>query len=178
MSNTYRGLTRIAWGYVFLHFNFNLGNLNVLPNWVGYLLFFSAIELLGDQLRDLTLLKPFCILLGAGELADWLAVLATGQTLVEQFFLLNMLLLCIGIYFNFQMLTDLAMLAESAGKSGYGLRLCRNGEVVAVTLAALPVPWSDLDVVGLVAVVMLVVLVVIVTLCILVQLFQLRNQFS
>lgn len=74
MSSTYRGLTKIAWGYVFLHLNLNLGTLNVLPNWVGYLLFFSAITLLGDQLRDLTLLKPFCILLGARELADWLAV--------------------------------------------------------------------------------------------------------
>ena len=43
MSSTYRGLTKIAWGYVFLHLNLNLGTLNVLPNWVGYLLFFSAI---------------------------------------------------------------------------------------------------------------------------------------
>lgn len=78
MSSTYRGLTRIAWGYVFLHLNLNLGTLNILPNWVGYLLFFSAIILLGDQLRDLTLLKSFCILLGVGELADWLTVLFTG----------------------------------------------------------------------------------------------------
>lgn len=78
MNNIYRGLTKTIWGYVFLHLNVNLGTLNVLPNWVGYLLFFSAIILLGEQLRDLTLLKPFCILLGVGELVDWLTVLFTG----------------------------------------------------------------------------------------------------
>ena len=115
MSSTYRGLTKIAWGYVFLHLNFNLNTLNLLPNWVGYLLFFSAIVLLGDQLRDLTLLKPFCILLGARELADWLAMFATGQTLMGQFFLLDALLTCIGLYFHFQLLTDLAILAGRTG---------------------------------------------------------------
>lgn len=78
MNNIYRGLTKTIWGYVFLHLNVNLGTLNVLPDWVGYLLFFSAIILLGEQLRDLTLLKPFCILLGVRELVDWLTVLFTG----------------------------------------------------------------------------------------------------
>ena len=28
----YRGLSKVAWGYVFLTFNLNLGTLNVLPN--------------------------------------------------------------------------------------------------------------------------------------------------
>ena len=117
MSDTYRALTKIAWGYVFLHLNFNLNTLNILPNWVAYLLFFAAIALLGDQLRDLALLKPFCILLGTKELADWLAVLLTGETLVARFFLLDALLTCVGLYFHFQLLTDLAILAEGDRKS-------------------------------------------------------------
>ena len=29
---------QIAWGYVLLHFNINLGTFNMLPNWLGYLL--------------------------------------------------------------------------------------------------------------------------------------------
>lgn len=78
MSSTYRGLTKIAWGYVFLHLNLNLGTLNVLPNWVGYLLFFSAIILLGDQLRDLPLPWEDWDTLGTlilmGVLVVWLIV--------------------------------------------------------------------------------------------------------
>lgn len=178
MSSTYRGLTKIAWGYVFLHLNFNLGTLNILPNWVGYLLFFSAIALLGDQLRDLTLLKPFCILLGAEELADWLAVLGTGQTLVAQFFLLDALFTCIGLYFHFQLLTDLALLAEGAGESGGGLRTCRNVDAVLRTLMCLPLPWADWDTLGTLLLMSVLVVWIIVMFCIIWQLFRLRKQFA
>ncbi|OUQ56378.1 hypothetical protein B5E56_12925 [Flavonifractor sp. An112] len=178
MSSTYRGLTKIAWGYVFLHLNLNLGTLNVLPNWVGYLLFFFAITLLGDQLRDLTLLKPFCILLGARELADWLAVFATGQTLMGQFFLLNALLTCIGLYFHFQMLTDLALLAEAAGESGGGLRTCRNVDAVLRTLMFLPLPWEEWDTLGTLILMGVLVVWIIVMFCIIWQLFRLRKKFA
>ncbi len=178
MSSTYRGLTKIAWGYVFLHLNLNLGTLNVLPNWVGYLLFFSAITLLGDQLRDLTLLKPFCILLGARELADWLAVFATGQTLMGQFFLLDALLTCIGLYFHFQLLTDLALLAEAAGESGGGLRTCRNVDAVLRTLMFLPLPWEEWDTLGTLILMGVLVVWIIVMFCIIWQLFRLRKKFA
>lgn len=178
MSSTYRGLTKIAWGYVFLHLNLNLGTLNVLPNWVGYLLFFSAIALLGDQLRDLTLLKPFCILLGVGELADWLAVFATGQRLVGQFFLLNALLACIGLYFHFQLLTDLALLAEEAGEHWSGLRTCRNVDAVLRTLMCLPLPWKDWDTLGILILMGVLLVWLIIVFCIIWQLFRLRKKFA
>lgn len=178
MSNTYRGLTKIAWGYVFLHFNLNLGTLNVLPNWVGYLLFFSAIALLGEDLRNLILLKPFCILLGVAELADWLAVLCTGETVLEYVFLLHILVTCVGLYFHFQLLTDLMHLAEEHGGSGVSLELCRNVNVVLGTLMALPLPWSDWGVLGLAAVALMLVLWIIITLILIWQLFQLRKVFS
>ena len=178
MSDTCRALTRIAWGYVFLHLNFNLNTLNLLPNWVGYLLFFSAILLLADQLRDLTLLKPFCVLLGVGELADWLAVLVTGQTLVARFFLLHVLFTCIGLYFHFQLLTDLAILAEGAGESGYGLRFCRNVDAVLRTLMCLPLPWEDWDTLGVLMLTGVLAVWIIVMFCIIWQLFRLRKRFS
>ena len=178
MSSTYRGLTKIAWGYVFLHLNFNLNTLNLLPNWVGYLLFFSAITLLGDQLRDLTLLKPFCILLGARELADWLTVFATGQTLMGQFFLLDALLTCIGLYFHFQLLTDLAILADGAGENGSGLRTCRNVDAVLRTLMFLPLPWEEWDTLGTLILMGVLVVWIIVMFCIIWQLFRLRKKFA
>ena len=151
MSSTYRGLTKIAW-------------------------FFSAITLLGDQLRDLTLLKPFCILLGARELADWLAVFATGQTLMGQFFLLDALLTCIGLYFHFQLLTDLALLAEAAGESGGGLRTCRNVDAVLRTLMCLPLPWEEWDTLGTLILMGVLVVWIIVMFCIIWQLFRLRKK--
>ena len=57
-------LSRIAWAYLLIHLHFRLNNLDLLPDWAGYLLIFSAIGLLAGELRDLPLLRPFCILLG------------------------------------------------------------------------------------------------------------------
>lgn len=71
-------LSRIAWAYLLIHLHFRLNNLDLLPDWAGYLLIFSAIGLLAGELRDLPLLRPFCILLGAVSGVDWLSFLLTG----------------------------------------------------------------------------------------------------
>lgn len=136
-------LTRIIWGYVFLYFNINLGTLNVLPNWAGYLFFFSAIGLLEGEMRDLPLLRPFCVLLGAVEGVNWLWVLLTGETVLQRFFLVYALVICISIYFNFQMLTDVATLVEARGIYAGALRTVRNGDAVLRAVLMLPLPWQE-----------------------------------
>ena len=60
----------IAWGYLFLYFNLNLGSLNLIPSWVGYLLMGKAIKELKGVSPAMGLLGPLCILLAALEL--WL----------------------------------------------------------------------------------------------------------
>ena len=104
-------LSRIAWAYLLIHLHFRLNNLDVLPDWAGYLLIFSAIGLLAGELRDLPLLRPFCILLGAVSGVDWLSFLLTGAEFTGRFFLLSALITCVALYFHFQLLTDLAALA-------------------------------------------------------------------
>lgn len=145
MSDACRGLGKVAWGYVFLIFDFNLGSLNVLPNWAAYLFFFSAIGLLEKELPDLSLLRPFCGLLGAAAGVDWLAMLFTGQELTGQIFLLKVLLLCLEIYFTFQLLTDLAQLAEAHGIWAGSLRICRNLNAVLGVVYLLPLPWESVE---------------------------------
>ena len=131
-----KALGNIAWGNLLILLDVNLGRLDVLPNWVGYLLIFYAIGYLADEVRDLPLLKPFCVLLGAAELLDWLAVFFTGESLTGRLFLVNALLVCVSLYFHFQLLTDLAALADrrsgEGGRSPLGrrLRLCRNADAV------------------------------------------------
>ena len=129
-------LSRIAWAYLLIHLHFRLNNLDVLPDWAGYLLIFSAIGLLAGELRDLPLLRPFCILLGAVSGVDWLSFLLTGAEFTGRFFLLSALITCVALYFHFQLLTDLAALADrrsgEGGRSPLGrrLRLCRNADAV------------------------------------------------
>ena len=142
-----KALGNIAWGNLLILLDVNLGRLDVLPNWVGYLLILYAIGWLAGELRDLPLLRPFCTLLLLAELADWVAVFLTGEALTGRLFLVNALLVCVSLYFHFQLLTDLAGLAgrrEESGPLARRLLGCRNVEavtrVLALLLAWLPGP--------------------------------------
>ncbi|MGN0628231.1 MAG: hypothetical protein ACI4IW_01200 [Oscillospiraceae bacterium] len=37
-------LRLIGWGFVLIFLNFNIGTLNLVPSWLGYLLFVSALS--------------------------------------------------------------------------------------------------------------------------------------
>lgn len=106
----YRGVSHAAWAYFFLYFNVNLNTLNILPNFVCYLLLWSAIGCLEEEERDLTLLRPLCVLLGVWAGADWVFTLF-GGTLDGQFRPMDLLISVAAIYFHFQLFTDFAHLA-------------------------------------------------------------------
>lgn len=106
----YRGVSHAAWAYFFLYFNINLGSLNILPDFVCYLLLWSAIGCLEEEERDLTLLRPLCVLLGVWAGADWVFTLF-GGTLDGQFRPMDLLISVAAIYFHFQLFTDFAHLA-------------------------------------------------------------------
>ena len=106
----YRGVSHAAWAYFFLYFDVNLGSLNILPDFVCYLLLWSAIGCLEEEERDLTLLRPLCVLLGVWAGADWVFTLL-GGTLDGQFRPMDLLISVAAIYFHFQLFTDFAHLA-------------------------------------------------------------------
>lgn len=51
-------IKKIAWGYILIHVNFSLNTLNILPDWAGYLLFLSAIPMIGEEDESTNLLMP------------------------------------------------------------------------------------------------------------------------
>ena len=147
-QNIRHALSRIAWAYLLILLNFRInGGLDLLPDWVGYLLIFLAIGMLAGELRDLPLLKPFCVLLGIAAGVDWLALPLSGAELTGRFFLLSALVACVALYFHFQLLTDLALLADGPGEApvlARRLRVCRNvaavNRVLVTALGYCPFP--------------------------------------
>ncbi len=119
----YRGTGYAAWGYVFLYLNFNLGTLNILPAVVGYLLHLSAIRLLGEERRDMALLRPLGIALALFNFLDWLMTLL-GAGLDGRWLFLNLLVGAASMYFQFQFVTDCAALAERYQEEGDNLDRC------------------------------------------------------
>lgn len=112
----YKALTHAAWGYVFLYFDFNLGTVSLTPAFVGYLLFLSALKPLSKERRDLALLRPLGILLAAVYGVNW--VMSWGFSLPGRLIPLNLLFTAAGLYFHFQLLTDLAAIAAGHQEPG------------------------------------------------------------
>lgn len=136
----YRGVSRAAWAYFFLYFDVNLGSLNILPDFVCYLLLWSAIGCLEEEERDLTLLRPLCVLLGAWAGADWLFTLFQ-EPLDGQFPPVDLFLAVAALYFHFQLFTDFAQLAARYQPPGVALdrRLLRLRTVHTLLLTAVAV---------------------------------------
>lgn len=131
---------RIAWGYVLLHVNFHLGTLNLLPNWLGYVLILSALPILWECRPSALLLRPLGILLAAWEGLLWGAALFG---LPFESTVLSLIAAAVSLYFHFQLLTDLAGLAERFGcpERRKILRL-RTVKTLLTSAFSLPVPWE------------------------------------
>lgn len=149
-ENLYTGLSRAAWGYFFLTFDFNLGTVSVLPRFVGFGLLLSAIGRLSGERRDLKLLRPLCGLLTAWAVLDWLLSWGGGSANGHILFL-DLLISAAGLYFHFQFLTDMAALAEQYQPEGSSLdqRIRRRRTVYIVVLTAfnlaqdVPTGWVE-----------------------------------
>jgi len=132
-NNLYSGISKVAWGYVFIFFHINLGTLDILPDFVGYILFFSAIGLLQEVESELALLRPFGIVLVIYHIIEWMGQLFSihwGD--VSQ--LVSIVLCIVSIYFQFQMQTNLASIAMKyqSEEAGVDEKLLRYRNVYVV----------------------------------------------
>ncbi len=147
-EDLYNGATAAAWGYLLIRLNFDLGNVNVLPDFAGYLLLLSAIGRWREERRDLELLRPLGVLLAAWSGVEW--VLAwTGRSLATSVPFLPLLVSVASLYFHFQFLTDCAALAAKyQGPEGelskrlLDLRELQTVCVTGVTLAGYCIAYT------------------------------------
>ena len=145
-----KALRSIMWAQLFLHIDFKLGNLDVLPQWAGWILLYQAIRLLTPHLRDIGLLSPLCVLLGAEAAVSWCGALLGLSSLLGLGGLLwpvTILFQAAGIYFNFQFFTDMAGLAKRSfpdGSHAASLRRWRDwltcGMTALIIASYLPLP--------------------------------------
>lgn len=143
----YSGISRAAWGYFFLYFNININTVSILPSFVGYILFLSAIGLLKGEERELSLLHTLGVILalwhGAQWLMSWMDMDLDG---VWQF--ADIIISLANLYFHFQLLTNLASIAAKYQPEGYGQdeKLLRYRTLQTLMLTAIAIisclyPW-------------------------------------
>lgn len=159
----------IAWGYVLLHVNISFWSVNILPNWLGYALMLHALPALGEEEPSALLLRPLGMLLALWEGLLWALAIFGGNA---DHVIIGVLGSVVALYFHFQLLTNLASIAERYGcpEQNHILTL-RTVRTVLITLLALPLHWERYEV--LAGVIVLVHLIVAFWICLV--LFSLKR---
>lgn len=103
------GLGCAAWGYFLLLFNFEINGFNLLPEFLGYALFFWALEHFAGTGPDWAGLKSLCLFLLIYNLLNYVQII---DALPVGMFVI-MLAMVAQIYFHFQFLSGVAELAAS-----------------------------------------------------------------
>ena len=116
----YNGISRAAWGYFFVYFDLNFGMVDMLPDFVGYILFLSAIGLLKEEERELSLLKPLGIIMTVWTAIVWVGSFWSMQ-IEGMWQFTDMIIFIINLYFQFQLITNMATIAEKHQSYGYEL---------------------------------------------------------
>ena len=182
-QNLYNGISMTAWGYFFAYFDLNFGAVDVLPDFVGYMLFLSAIDRLKDEERELSLLKPLGIILAAWAAFVWAGSFVSMQ--IEGMWQFAELIIClVNLYFQFQLLTNMASIAAKQQSYGYELdvKLLHYRTVQTMMLTGVQVitylqPWMP-DAVWMPASVCMLIAFVVACICIMSALFKLRKALS
>lgn len=115
-NRLYDGISKVAWGYFFLYFDINLGTVSVLPNFVGFLLFLKAIDLLKNDQRELGLLKTLGIILTVWNFIEWVGSWVSYS--FGNWYFINIIIGLVNLYFHFQLITNLASIAKEYQQEG------------------------------------------------------------
>lgn len=126
---------KLCWGYFFIYINLYIGTIDILPTWVGFLLIYAALDGVAVMDPSAKLIKPFALLLMAESGAEWMLEIF-GATV--DLYWIDILIGAISLYFHFQLLTNLAGIAESR-ESAYSnkLKKLRSMQTVFLTIMAL-----------------------------------------
>ncbi len=112
-NKLYEAIRRIAWGYVILHVDLNLGPINILPAWWGYRLFLMSLKVIEKEEESAKLLIPLGKMLVGVEILFWVNKCALGE--IINLYLISIITRVFSLYFHFQFLTNLAEIARKYG---------------------------------------------------------------
>lgn len=156
-----RSLRKIFWGYIFLYFDIKLGTIDVLPAWLGYVFFYQGIRN-GIEVEENSakLLKPICMALIIYSLINWIMTMfGIGIDIL----IISDLFAVIALYFHFQLLTNLANIADRYSYLNVNALLnLRTIHTVLMTTLAFTVHFDEIEWLSM----LIVVVQVIVMICI------------
>ena len=96
----------ILWGYVFILFHINIGSVDILPDFVGYILLVMGIIKAADELEHASVLKGLSVALAAWSAFIWVCGIFSFSSTV--FTYISSSSGIVDIILNFMLLSELA----------------------------------------------------------------------
>lgn len=178
----YKAITQMAWGYLFLFVDFYILKINLFPDFIGYILILYAINVFKEVEKELELIHHMCAFLIIFSCFDSFMTWR-GTPVFEMFKSLSVIYTVILLYFNFQLLTNIASVAKKFQRSGnllderiLMLRTIQTLLLTGMEILRLLHPWitKAYKVISI----LIVIGCAVVGLCLLVTMFQLRNRIT
>ena len=143
-------IKRIGLAYLFIHLHINIGSIDILPDWLGYLWIYNALPVIAEEIPSAKLLKPLGMVLTIWTFISWLLAVFGIDMVISLGYLgpvEDVIGTVIHLYFHFQLITDLARLAAKYQcPSERVLLTLRTIRTVIYTAFALQIPWGYNDV--------------------------------
>ena len=155
----YGAIKKIAWAYVFLYFDINLGTIDILPAFWAYWIFYKAIrDSISLEEETANLLKPIAILLVIYQSILWLLRCFAIPT---EILLITEIGAVVSLYFHFQLLTNLADIARryQCPQERFLLRF-RTMQTILQTILAFTTPFEELYTISLILVIIQIVIII------------------
>lgn len=106
-------IKRVAISYILIYFHINIATLDILPDWVGYLMIIAALPVLSKKEKSATLLKPLGIFLTIWEVIEWVFAILGGSISI---YIINVIIGILHMYFHFQLITNIAEFAPKENR--------------------------------------------------------------
>ncbi len=153
-------LYQIIFGFIFIVFDIRIQTIQFLPDWIGYYLFYKAIDVIGEYEESTKLLRPLIVILGVYNGIVWILMIINVS--IESFDMLQLFMNIISIYIQFQLLTNISNIALSHHfeKESKRLNILRTMNVISVTFVSFPVHWFFMQYVQIIITLFYIVIVV------------------
>lgn len=109
ISTMRSAIKKVAWGFFLILFHINIGTIDILPDWAGYVLMVSSLAFIALEEESAKLLRPFGIILIVWNVIEWVLEIFTLSSYLS---FISIVPTVLNIYFCFQLFTNLADIAE------------------------------------------------------------------
>lgn len=133
VSDYTKAIKNVAWYIVLISYHFNIGSIDILPDWLGYILLYKAIETIGKIQPSANLLKTFSAVMIANSVFQTVCKIFNFTV---QSYVYGLVMAVIHIYLDFQILTDIWHTAqECQSASGDKIPMLKNITTFTYTIS-------------------------------------------